>query len=132
MTNQKPDNCKKCGASGFYYPQSEGDEENGWPKVDKWGNIEAFDPKYRVPHWYVCQANSRSKENIDKLNKQRSITTSTAIPKTEDSNTVKVNYFKNVVFSPDIVAQIIIKMQVIELSITEIKQLLAQAQEQEY
>lgn len=67
----QPDSCKKCGDSGFYYPNPY--DETKFDKLDKFGNIVAFDPKYNTPHWYVCPSNPKGLENRRKIEDSRKI-----------------------------------------------------------
>ena len=67
----QPDSCKKCGDSGFYYPNPY--DETKFDKLDKFGNIVAFDPKYNVPHWYVCPSNPKGLENRRKIEDSRKV-----------------------------------------------------------
>lgn len=142
VIERDPDYCNRCGEMGFYYPSST-ESTSPWKKINK-DRIVAFDPRYRVPHWYVCSATPHGTEQARRLGfykdnathlppplsagyvkpapEVKEITTETAIPKTD--NVIRINYFDDVKFPPDVVAQLIVKIQVMEMTINEIKKLL--------
>ena len=115
-----PDHCRKCGEMGFYYPVSD-EETKPFKRINEHTKeIEAFNPRFKTPHWYVCSqtpkglANSRRltmwKDNTAKLKGIQ--TPTTAIQKTD--NNIRVNYFEEITFPPDVIAKLIVKVQVIE------------------
>lgn len=68
----QPSTCKKCGDSGFYYPNP-WDNTGKFDKIDHYEKVIAFDPKYNVPHWYVCPSNPKGLENRRKIEDSRKI-----------------------------------------------------------
>lgn len=70
--DKQPLFCKKCGGSGFYYPAAEENTGN-WDKFDKWNRLQAFDPKFGVPHWWVCPSHPKGLEHRRKIEDDRLI-----------------------------------------------------------
>ena len=62
----QPLQCKKCGRGDFYHPTQDEDTGN-WPKVDRFGNIQAFERGFCVPHWYICPVNPQGNEHRTKM-----------------------------------------------------------------
>jgi hypothetical protein len=135
MSNQQtgfqPLVCKKCGQGGLYHP-SVNDNIEPWERIDKFGNVQAFEPEFNVPHWYICSVNPQGKEHRQKrLEKMTQDQQELVLQKERERLEKKspLPYGQKVLPSEkltDIDRSITEKVHVIELLLDEIKKLLAQ------
>jgi len=123
--------CKKCGQGGLYHPSVQ-DNTEPWERIDKFGQVQAFEPVFCVPHWYICPSNDRGKDNRKKrLEKMTQDQQAQVLEKERELMEQKkaLPYGQKVLPSEkltDIDRAITEKVHVIELLLDEIKKLLAQ------
>ncbi len=123
--------CKKCGRGDFYHP-AEGEDIGQWHRVDKFGNVQAFERGFDAPHWYICPADPQGQEHRKKYEGQMTEFVKREYQKREDTAVQKVTSHP-----PDqtrlpsehltpLDREISAKLNVMELILDDIKRLMAQ------
>lgn len=137
MSNEKgkqPLVCKKCGKGGFYYPV-EGADIGAWQRLDKFGNVQAFESPFDVPHWYICPIDERGKDHRKKMEEEFTNYQKQELLQREEANNAKKRPLPEGQLRlpaeklTDIDRSIAEKINVIELILEDIKRLLAQKAE---
>lgn len=121
--------CKKCGEDNLYHPK---EDVGNWPRIDKFGNVQAFEQGFDVPHWYICPSSEQSNDHRARMVEEMSQYQRREFLKREDrkiQNTPihppgqqKLPSEKLTPLDRDIAA----KLVVMEMCLEDIKRLLAQ------
>jgi len=123
--------CKKCGRGDFYHPK-EGEDIGTWHRVDKFGNVQAFEHGFDAPHWYICPANPVGMDHRKKMEGEMTEFVKREYQKREDAATLKVTphppeqvRLPSEYLTP-LDREISAKLNVMELILDDIKRLMAQ------
>lgn len=122
--------CKKCGRGGFYHPR-EGEDIGTWHRVDKFGNVQAFERPFDAPHWYICPATVQGSEHREKMEEEMGDFQRREFQKREELHLTKkptLAYGQKMLASEKLTEldrAIAEKVHIMELVLQEIKDLLA-------